>query len=247
MNRIICGNAVDVVKSLDASSIHLIITSPPYNIGIEYDGYSDSLPEKEYLLWMKEVWAACHRVLVGGGRLCINFGENKRNAPSIPYFSAFIHQCVDIGYTYRDIIIWNKNTAHSHTAWGSWKSPSNPRIVPRHEYILVFNKNGYKLDGDKNNSDIGRDEFMECSRSVWNVGTTTQKRTGHPAAFPVEIALRLVKFYSYQGNTVLDPFAGSGTVGVACKSVNRNYILIDTSDKYCKIAENRIKEMGDIF
>jgi len=197
---------------------------------------------------MSLVWKECNRILVDGWRLCINIGENKRQNISFPTFAAFIQQCVELKMLYRGTLIWNKNSAANHTAWGSWNNCSNPHVVPRHEYIIVFSKNNFKLEGDRNLCDLSDEgkEFMEYTRSVWNLGTESKTKIGHPAPFPVELPLRLIKFYSYRGNVVLDPFAGSGTVGVAALQLERIFILIEHSKKYVELMKKRI-EKSNLF
>jgi len=239
-NNIICADVLDALADLPPDSAHLAVTSPPYNLGVEYDNHRDELSEEHYLQWTKKVWGECQRVLRVGGRLCINIGENKRQNIAHPTFSAFIQQCTELKMLYRGTIIWNKHSAAKHCAWGSWKSPSNPHLVPRHEYIIIFSKGQYKLDGNRQDVDITAEQFMEYTRSVWNFGTESKKRVGHPAPFPLELPERLIQFYTFRGQTVLDPFAGSGTVGVACKKLGREYILIDNSPEYCKLARARI-------
>ena len=164
---ILCGDALDTLRELPDASVHLAITSPPYNLDKNYDRHGDDLDDAEYLAWMRRVWTETLRVLVKGGRLCINIGENKRQNISNPTYSAFIQQLVELRMLYRGTIIWNKNSAAKHCAWGSWKSCSNPHVVPRHEYIIAFSKGQWKLDGDREDSDITRDEFITCTRSVW--------------------------------------------------------------------------------
>ena len=238
---VLCGDARKTLATMSAASVHLVITSPPYNLSIDYDAHDDDIAEEEYLAGMAAVWAECDRVLCNGGRLCINIGENKRQTISQPTFSAFIQQCLGLGMLYRGTIVWNKNSAAKHCAWGSWRSPSNPHLVPRHEYIIVFSKGGHKLAGSPADADITPEEFMDCTRSVWNMGTESAKRVGHPAPFPLSLPGRLIRFYSFKGQTVLDPFAGSGTVGVACRMLGRRYILIDKSREYCELAKKRLK------
>ena len=237
-------DALKGLRSIEKDSVHLIITSPPYNLGIDYGKYEDNRDNADYLTWMNTIWEECNRVLCNGGRLCINIGENKRTTIEIPPFCAFINQCVQLDMFYRGTIIWDKNSAAKHTAWGSWKSPSNPHLVPRHEYILVFSKGSYKLTGGK--GDMTSEEFMLYTRTVWKFGTESKKKIGHPAPFPVELPRRLIKFYSYQDQTVLDPFAGSGTVGVACVELKRKYILIEHSEDYCEISKKRIFDAGRV-
>ena len=240
LNKIYCGDSLKILSEIENNSVHLIITSPPYNLNKEYLNCSDGLIYTEYLDWMKENWNACKKVLIKGGRLCVNIGENKRNNITFPTFNAFITQCIDLGYLYRGTIIWNKNSSAKHCAWGSWKSPSNPHLVPRHEYILVFSKGDYKLEGNGNKATISAEEFMEFTRTVWNFGTESKKKIGHPAPFPVELPRRLIEFYTFENQIVMDIFSGSGTVGVASVQLNRNYILIDNCSDYCDLAQKRI-------
>ncbi len=241
MNKIICGDALQALRSLPANSVHLAITSPPYNLEKPYSNHNDSLEYSKYLDWMQEVWAETLRVLVDGGRLCINIGENKRQTITYPTYSAFIQQCVDLGMLYRGTIIWNKHSAAKHCAWGSWKSCSNPHLVPRHEYIIVFSKGKWNLRGNSSDCDITSEEFMKYTRSIWVFAPESRKKIGHPAPFPEELPYRLIKFYSYRGNTVLDMFAGSGTVGVVAFRLRRNFLLIDNSKEYCELALSRLQ------
>ncbi|MBL7222876.1 MAG: site-specific DNA-methyltransferase [Candidatus Brocadiae bacterium] len=247
LDRIICGDVLDVLAAVPRQSVHLIITSPPYNLDKDYEEHSDDLEDRAYLAWMKKVWRAAIKTLVPGGRLCINIGENKRQYISNPTYSAFIQQLVSLKMLYRGTIIWNKHSAAKHCAWGSWKSPSNPHLVPRHEYILAFSKGQWKLDGDKADSDISDKEFMSCTRSVWVFGTESKKRVGHPAPFPETLPERLIKFYSYRGHTVLDPFGGSGTVAVVAARLGRHFIHGDNSPQYCELARKRLTEAHGLF
>ena len=240
LNKIINTDVLQGLAELPDGSVHVAITSPPYNLEKDYEHHADDLDYTKYLDWMREVWTATLRVLVTGGRLCINIGENKRQNITYPTFSAFINQCVDLGMLYRGTIIWNKNSAAKHCAWGSWKSCSNPHVVPRHEYIVIFSKDQFKLEGDKEKCDITDQEFMEYTRSVWTMGPAHKKQIGHPAPFPEELPRRLIRYYSYRGNTVLDMFAGSGTVGVVASQLERNFILVDSSPAYCELARKRI-------
>lgn len=241
-NKIILGDVLDSLKNIPENSIHLIITSPPYNLGIEYTNNSDKLPYIDYLEWLNTVWSQCKRVLVDGGRLCINMGENKRQNITYPTFSAFINQNINLGMLYRGTIIWNKNSCANYTAWGSWKSSSNPHIIPRVEYILVFSKNSFKLEGNKEDTDMTKEEFIKYTNGLWSITPESRKKIGHPAPFPVELPRRLIKLYSYKNNIVLDPFAGSGTVGVACIELGRSFILIDNSEEYCQLMKKRLDE-----
>ena len=247
LDHIICGDVLEALPLVPAESVHLAITSPPYNLDKDYQNHDDNLAYHEYLDWMGRVWQEAVRTLVPGGRICVNIGENKRQNITYPTYSAFIQQFVDMGLLYRGTIIWNKNSAAKHCAWGSWKSCANPHIVPRHEYVIVFSKGQWKLEGDPADIDIDSDLFMTCTRSVWEIGTESRTRIGHPAPFPEELPRRLIQFYSYRGNTVLDMFGGSGTVGLVAQKLSRHFILIDNSPKYCELALRRLREAGTLF
>ncbi len=242
INKIICGDALRILKLLPSNFIHLAITSPPYNLGKNYKNHDDSMVYEKYLNWMNEIWKETKRVLIKGGRLCINIGENKRQNITYPTYSAFIKQLVNLKMLYRGTVIWNKHSAAKHTAWGSWKSASNPHIVPRHEYIIIFSKGDFKLENGGKKSDITDKEFMTCTRSIWVFAPESKKKIGHPAPFPEELPYRLIKFYSFPNQIVLDMFAGSGTTGLVATKLGRNFILIDNSLEYCKIALKRIKK-----
>ena len=242
LNNIICGDVLAVLPKIPRGSVHLIVTSPPYNLEKDYEEHADDLDYDAYLEWMATVWKECREVLVHGGRLCVNIGENKRQNITSPTFSAFIQQLVGLGMLYRGTIIWDKNSAAKHCAWGSWRRPSNPHIVPRHEYIIAFSKGEWKLDGDRGDISISTADFISCTRSVWKMGTESKSRIGHPAPFPEGLPRRLIEFYTFRGMTVLDPFAGSGTVGVVAAELKRNFILADNSPKYCELARKRIAQ-----
>lgn len=243
LNNIICGDALDILKEISDNTVHLVITSPPYNIDKPYKNHNDKMNYNDYFNWMEQIWKETKRILVDGGRLCINYGENKRQDIASPPYIVFTQQCINLGMLYRGTIIWNKHNAAKHCAWGSWKNCSNPHIVPRHEYIIIFSKGKFKLEGDPQKSDMTKEEFMKFTRSIWDIAPESKKKIGHPAPFPEELVSRLVKFYSYKENVVLDMFAGSGTVGVVAKRLGRKFILIDNCKEYCKLAERRI--LGD--
>jgi len=247
LNNIILGDVCQALPKIPRESVHLVVTSPPYNLDMGYEQHDDDLEDRHYLEWMRSVWEETIKVLVPGGRICINIGENKRQNITNPTFSAFIQQLVEMRMLYRGTIIWNKNSAFKHCAWGSWQSPSNPHVVPRHEYIIVFSKGQWKLEGPKEGIDISDEEFMTCTRSIWMLGTEHRKRVGHPAPFPEALPDRLIKFLSFRGQTVMDPFAGSGTVGLVAARLGRPFILIDNSPQYCKLALERINQEQGLF
>ncbi len=238
-DRIVEGDALEVLDRLPAGSVQLAITSPPYNVRIPYRGYTDDLPPEEYLRWLKDVWKSLYRVLVPGGRFVLNVAPT-----SIKNFRPIHHDLSrdlrELGYIMRTEIIWYKQTMGRRTAWGSWRSPSNPHIVPSWEYVLVFSKEQWKLEGDRTAVDISAREFEQFSDGFWQI-PPERRRSGHPAPFPEPLIERLVKFYSYRGNVVLDMFGGTGTVAAVARRLGRHYLHIDASEKYCKIAAERVR------
>lgn len=240
INRIICGDVLEVMKLIPDKSVHLAITSPPYNVGIEYDNHDDRMSYDAYLAWLEKVWLETKRVLVSGGRFALNIAPTSiKNFR--PIHHDFANQLKKIGMIFRTEIIWYKQTMRRRTAWGSWKSPANPHIVPSWEYILVFSKDTWKLTGDPKDADITAEEFMRFSDGYWYIPPETNRR-GHPAPFPEELVYRLIKFYSYRGNVVLDMFGGTGTVALVAHRTGRKFIHIDISEEYCRIAYRRLQE-----
>jgi site-specific DNA-methyltransferase (adenine-specific) len=217
-----------------------MVTSPPYNVGKDYD---ENLTLREYLDFLKKVWAEVYRVLVPGGRACINLANLGRK-PYIPLHAFIIEDMIDLGYLMRGEIIWNKAaSAASSTAWGSWLSPSNPTLRDIHEYILVFSKGTYRRKNTNDrNSSIEKDEFLEFTKSVWTFPAESAKKVGHPAPFPVELPYHLMQLYTYEDEIVLDPFMGSGQAAIAAIKANRHYVGYDIDEEYVKLAEKRIKE-----
>jgi DNA modification methylase len=239
-DRIVRGDAREVLDRLPSESVHLAITSPPYNLRMPYRGYSDDLPPEVYRDRLLEVWRALHRVLVPGGRFVLNVAPT-----SIKNFRPIHHDLsTDLrafGYIMRTEIIWYKQTMGRRTAWGSWRSPSNPHVVPSWEYVLVFSKQQWKLPGDPRSIDISAKEFERSSDGFWPIPPERQ-RSGHPAPFPEALIERLVKFYSYRGNVVLDMFGGTGTVAAVARRLGRHYLHIDLAEEYCRLAAERVRK-----
>jgi DNA modification methylase len=237
---LICDDAAPAIDKLEKDSIHLCVTSPPYyNAREEYAEYKDLL---DYIDQMKEVFRAVKRVLVPGGRVCIN-ASNYGNSPRVPLPFLLHDMMYNMYYRFRGDIVWNKAASGSgggSTAWGSYLLPSSPSVRDVHEMILVFDLDGTRLEGDREKSTITKDEFLEYTKSVWTIPTESAKKIGHPAPFPVELPRRLIQLYSYEDNVVLDPFAGSCTTGVAAQMLNRDYICIDRSQEYLEIGKKRL-------
>ncbi len=237
-DAVVHGDALDTLRRLPAGSVHLAITSPPYNVGIPYLGYADDRHHDDYLAWLKTVWEELHRVLVPGGRFALNVAPT-----SIKDFHPIHHDLSTdlrrLGYIMRTEIIWYKQTMGRRTAWGSWKSPANPHIIPSWEYVLVFSKGDWRLEGNRADIDITGEEFQRFSDGHWAIPPERHRR-GHPAPFPEELIARLIKYYSYRGNVVLDMFGGTGTVASVARSLGRHFVHIDASPEYCELALQRI-------
>lgn len=229
------GDCLDVMKSIH--NIDCIITSPPYNVGLNYNSYKDDKEYDNYLLFMRKVFEKCFMVLNEDGRICINIGDAKNG--SIPTHSDFIQILSEIGFIPITTIIWNKNNTSNRCAWGSYLSAKAPSFPRGFEYILIFGKS--KTKKSKGVSTISKEEWKEYSNGLWIFAPETkQKQIGHPAMFPVELPKRLIKMLTYENDIILDPFMGSGTTGIACMETNRNFIGIEIDEKYYNIAKDRL-------
>ncbi len=228
------------MHQLPDSCAHLMVTSPPYNARKEYD---DDLTLGEYLTQLEAVFRETFRVLVPGGRACINVANLGRK-PYIP-LNAFIAQMmIGIGYLMRGEVIWDKGSSvGSSTAWGSWMSASNPTLRDVHEYILIFSKGRFKRESSGRQATIERDDFLEFTRSVWQFPTESARRVGHPAPFPVELPRRLIELYTFEGDVILDPFMGSGSTALAAIETRRHYVGYEIDENYLEIAQKRISNL----
>jgi len=239
LDRIFCKTSENM-EELPDNSVHLMVTSPPYNVGKEYD---ENLTLQEYREFLKQVWKEVHRTLVPGGRACINIANLGRR-PYIPLHAFIVEDMLELGFLMRGEIIWNKASSSSpSTAWGSWLSAANPTLRDIHEYILVFSKGMFsRKNASRRRSTISRQEFLEFTKSVWTFPAELAHAVGHPAPFPVELPYRLLQLYTFEGEVILDPFVGSGQAAIAAIKTNRHYVGYDISEEYVKLAERRIKE-----
>ena len=238
-DQLYCQSAEDMFQIPD-NSVALAFTSPPYNVGKDYD---DDVSLDDYLQLIRDVGREVYRVLRPGGRYCINIANLGRQ-PYIPLHTFFYDTHLKIDFLPMGEIIWRKaKGANGSCAWGSWMSAKAPRLRDIHEYILVFAKMSFSRP-DKGISDIERDAFMAATLSVWDIPPESARRVGHPAPFPVALAERIVELYSYKDDVILDPFAGSGTTCVAAAQKARHFIGFDISEEYCKLAEQRLKEVS---
>lgn len=241
LNTIIEGSCENM-NDIPNNSIHLMITSPPYNVSKEYD---EDLSLDEYLTLLKNCFTETYRILVDGGRACINIANIGRK-PYIPLSDYISKIMIEIGFNMRGEIIWNKSAgAGISTAWGSFKSASNPILRDVHEYILIFSKGNYKRERDKDEKELRKDniskeEFIEWTKSVWTMNPESAKRIGHPAPFPEELPKRLIKLFSFTNDIVIDPFMGSGTTAIAAIKNNRYFVGYEINEEYIDLANARI-------
>ena len=230
------------MTELPDKSVHLMVTSPPYNVTKEYD---QNLTLQQYLKLIENVMRETYRVLVNGGRACINIANVGRK-PYIPLADYIGRIMTDIGFNNRGQIIWDKAASSGGScAWGSWQSASNPSLRDVHEYILVYSKGS--LSRKKGIDTIRKDDFLEWTKSIWKMNTESAKKVGHPAPFPEELPRRLINLFCFENDVVLDPFMGSGTTAVAAIKNKRRYVGYDVSEEYVKIAKERIAAVGQLL
>jgi modification methylase len=233
------AHSSEQMTELPDQSVHLMVTSPPYNVGKDYD---EDLTLEEYRAFITRVCTEVQRVLVPGGRMCINLANLGRR-PYLPLHSFIITDLLAAGWLMRGEIIWNKGGSSTpSTAWGSWRSPQNPTLRDVHEYILVFSKDMYRRPKIERPSTLERDEFLEYTRSVWTFPPESARKIGHPAPFPVELPYRLIQLYTYAGEIVLDPFIGSGQTALAALRAGRRYVGYDNNPAYISLALRRIND-----
>lgn len=237
-NKIYLGDCLEVMKNIKSKSIDLIITSPPYNLGIAYNSYEDNLSYEQYLLWCKKWINECERVLINGGRIAINIPFEINISKKTFIVNDYINILNNLRLLQTAFIVWYKKHVTNRTAWGSWKSPSNPVINNPLECILVYSKGTKKKIGDKSLIDITADEFTAWTLGIWDI--RPEKDRTHPAPFPIELPTRLMKLYSYKNDTILDPFMGSGTTAIACHNTNRYFIGIEKDEIYYKQSCERL-------
>lgn len=235
VDKIHCRDSRDM-SVLPDSSIHLMVTSPPYNVGKDYDA---DITMDEYRKLLKDIFLETHNKLVPGGRACINVA-NLGRSPYIPLHAYIVQDMLDIGYQMRGEIIWAKDAgAGVSTAWGSFKSASNPTLRDTHEYILVFSKQIFRRSREDREDTITKEEFLEFTKSIWRFAPESARKVKHPAPFPIQLPYRLIQLYTFEGDIVLDPFCGSGTTCIAALQSNRHFVGFDINRQYVKIARER--------
>ena len=239
LDQIFCTSA-EQMTAIPDQSIHLMVTSPPYNVGKSYD---EDLSLAEYLGFLKKVWKEVFRVLVPGGRACINVANLGRK-PYIPLHALIIEDMLELGFLMRGEIIWDKAaSASASTAWGSWCSASNPSLRDVHEYILIFSKYTFQRKNIlKRDNTITKEDFLTWTKSIWAFPAVSAKQIGHPAPYPIDLPYRMIQLYTYKDEIVLDPFMGSGQTALAALKSSRHYVGYEVNEEYVQMALRRIAE-----
>jgi site-specific DNA-methyltransferase (adenine-specific) len=227
---------------VDMNSVDLVVTSPPYNVDIQYNSHKDDVSYADYLEFSKKWMSRCFEWLKDDGRFCLNVPLDKNKGGQQSVGADLTTIAKEIGFHYHSTIVWNEGNISRRTAWGSWKSASAPYVIAPVELIVVLYKDKWKKTSGSKISDIERNEFMDWTNGLWVFNGESKKRIGHPAPFPIELPRRCVKLFSYVDDVVLDPFSGSGTTLIAAVSNNRKGIGIDVDRKYCELARKRILE-----
>jgi DNA modification methylase len=237
LDKIILGSS-EKMQEIPSNSVHFMVTSPPYNVTKEYD---EDLSLPEYLQLLRDVFSESYRVLVNGGRACVNVANLGRR-PYLPLSDYISRLMLELGFLMRGEIIWNKGAgAGVSMAWGSWQSASNPVLRDVHEYILVFSKGSFaRVKTDEKVNTISKEQFMEWTKSVWTMNPESAQKVGHPAPFPLELPYRLIQLYTFKTDVVMDPFIGSGTTALAAMQAGRHFVGYEIDPSYCQLAESRI-------
>jgi len=229
-------------KAIWPATIDLLITSPPYGVDIKYAEYDDNIPYEKYLEFTEKWLSKCFHLAKSDGRFCLNIPLDKNRGGQQSVYADIVDIAKKVGWRYHSTVVWNEQNISRRTAWGSWLSASAPYVIAPVEMIAILYKERWEKQA-KGKSDISREDFMEWTNGVWNFNGESRK-VGHPAPFPVELPKRCVKLFSYVGDTVLDPFMGSGSTLIACFQTGRTGLGVDISEKYCELAVQRLTEVG---
>ncbi len=250
LDKIIIGDSEEVLKLYPDNCIDLVMTSPPYNFGLDYEDHEDGVYWERYFDKLFAVFEECIRVLKYCGRIVVNVQ---------PLFSDYIpiHHIISNFFMQRKLIwkgeiIWDKHNWNcKYTAWGSWQSPSNPYFKYTWEFLEIFCKGDMRKAGRKEDIDISAEEFKKYVVAKWDVAPErNMKDFGHPAMFPEKLVEVVLKLFSFRNDVILDPFNGVGTTTVVAKKTGRHYIGIDISEAYCMKAEERLSNLaltGELF
>lgn len=229
-------------------SIDLIVTSPPYNVDLSYSSINDNLSYDEYLEFTRQWLEKCYELCRDDGRMCLNIPLDKNKGGQQSVCADFTTLAKHIGWRYHSSIIWNEGNVSRRTAWGSWLSASAPYVIAPVETIVVLYKHAWKKTSGSKQSDIERQEFIDWTNGLWTFNGQNKKGAGgHPAAFPLELPKRCIKLFSFVGDTIFDPFVGSGSSLIAASILGRKGIGVEIDSEYCQIAVNRLEREASVY
>ena len=232
------------ISSIPNNSVDLIITSPPYNIDIHYNSHDDNLSYEKYLEFTQKWMQKCFELAKSDGRFLLNIPLDKNKGGQKSVGADFTKIAKEIGWKYHSTIVWNEGNISRRTAWGSFMSASAPYVIAPVELILVLYKDSWKKLGGSRKNDITKKEFMDWTNGIWTFNGQSKKGAGgHPAPFPIELPRRCIKLFSFIGDSVLDPFLGSGSTLIAAHQHDRKGLGIEIDEKYCDIAKGRLQEI----
>jgi site-specific DNA-methyltransferase (adenine-specific) len=222
-------------------TMDLLVTSPPYNVDIAYPSVRDDGPYEEYLAFTRAWLLKAYHLMRPDGRMCLNVPLDKNRGGQQSVYADTLRAAREVGWQYHSTIIWNEGTISRRTAWGSFQSASAPYVITPVETIMVLYRDRWKKE-KKGISDISREDFIAWTNGLWTFSGESKKRVGHPSPYPLELPLRCIHLFSYLGDTVLDPFLGSGTTLVACHRLGRKGIGVEIDEQYCRMARERLKK-----
>lgn len=229
------------INAVEEDSVDLVVTSPPYDIDIKYENYNEELLYDRYLEFARKWLSKIRRLVKPDGRLCLNIPLDKSKGGQQSVTADITRIAKEVGWKYHSTIVWYEQNTPGRTAWNSSNSVSAPFITAPVETIVLLYKNKWEKS-HKGKSDITRDEFMEWTNGVWNLGVESRTSIGHPTPFPIALPKRCIKLFSFLGDVVLDPFLGSGTTLIACMQTDRIGIGVDINSDYCELAKRRLVE-----
>jgi site-specific DNA-methyltransferase (adenine-specific) len=242
--RVLCGDCARLLESGSVLRPNLIVTSPPYSLGVDYGqaGYVDDQPYAHYLEWVRSWATTLFQASAEDGRACINIPLDSNKGGKRAIYADYLRIFQEVGWSYQTSIVWNEQNISRRTAWGSWLSPSAPFVTAPVEMIAVFHRGSYRRPArEGRRGDITRDEFLAWTLGHWTFAGANPRRVGHPAPFPEELPRRLIKLYSYPGDLVMDPFSGSGTTLVAAKRLGRRSVGIEINPRFCDLTVRNVQ------
>ena len=240
----IINRNVLTTRAVKKDSIDLVVTSPPYNVDIDYNSNDDALSYEDYLIFSERWFKCVLRWLKPDGRFCLNIPLDKNKGGQQHVGADLTKLATKVGFQYHSTIVWNEGNISRRTAWGSWLKASAPYVIAPVELIVILYKEEWKKTSGSGESDIERDEFMEWTNGLWTFNGEKKSRVGHPAPFPIELPRRCIKLFSYVDDVVLDPFMGSGTTLLAAYQNKRKGLGIEIDEEYCQLAEERLRQMN---